>query len=157
MIEFFTFDHGWDILQIIFADISMSIDNVLAVAAIARDDIAILIFGLALAIVFMTLCATVTMRARAPSVALVSRPHLSGVPFGAHALGRVAGFRITHRDRGFRMTRSLDTIAASGCFKPGANAGSDNNKRSIECVNMHIAVRPTHYYLTWKMVVAKKR
>ncbi len=50
------------LVTITIADISMSIDNVLAVAAIAREDTSILIFGLALAIIFMTLCATVIMR-----------------------------------------------------------------------------------------------
>lgn len=44
------------------ADISMSIDNVLAVAAIAREDTALLVFGLALAIAFMAFCATLIMR-----------------------------------------------------------------------------------------------
>ena len=47
---------------IIFADVSMSIDNVLAVAAIARDDTWLLVFGLALAIIFMAFFATVIMR-----------------------------------------------------------------------------------------------
>lgn len=47
---------------IIVADISMSIDNVLAVAAIARHDTALLVFGLVLAIALMALCATFIMR-----------------------------------------------------------------------------------------------
>ena len=47
---------------IVLADISMSIDNVLAVAAIARDDTALLVFGLALAIALMAVCATFIMR-----------------------------------------------------------------------------------------------
>ena len=41
------------LLTITIADISMSIDNVLAVAAIAREDRTLLIFGLVLAIIFM--------------------------------------------------------------------------------------------------------
>ena len=56
---------------IAIADVSMSIDNVLAVAAIARDDTAILVFGLVLAIVFMAFFATVIMRV------MVSLPWLS--------------------------------------------------------------------------------
>ena len=44
------------------ADISMSIDNVIAVAAIAREDTNLLIFGLVLAIAFMAFFATFIMR-----------------------------------------------------------------------------------------------
>ena len=50
------------LVTITIADVSMSIDNVLAVAAIARDDTTILIFGLALAIIFMAFFATMIMR-----------------------------------------------------------------------------------------------
>ncbi len=39
--------------RILIADISMSLDNVLAVAAIAREHLLILVFGLALSIVLM--------------------------------------------------------------------------------------------------------
>lgn len=49
-------------VTIIIADVSMSIDNVLAVAAIARDNTTMLIFGLALAIAFMAFFATIIMR-----------------------------------------------------------------------------------------------
>ncbi|MGB2333990.1 MAG: YjbE family putative metal transport protein, partial [Candidatus Puniceispirillaceae bacterium] len=41
------------LFTILLADVSMSIDNIVAVAAIARDDTQLLIFGLALAIAFM--------------------------------------------------------------------------------------------------------
>ena len=44
------------------ADISMSIDNVIAVADIAREDTTLLIFGLVLAIAFMAFFATFIMR-----------------------------------------------------------------------------------------------
>ena len=47
---------------ITIADVSMSIDNVFAVAAIAREDTGLLVFGLALAIVFMAFFATVIMK-----------------------------------------------------------------------------------------------
>jgi YjbE family integral membrane protein len=41
--------------QIIVADVSMSLDNVLAVAAVARDNLAMLIIGLTVSIVLMGL------------------------------------------------------------------------------------------------------
>jgi YjbE family integral membrane protein len=43
---------------ITIADASMSIDNVLAVAGIAQDNRAMLVFGLALSIMLMAFCAT---------------------------------------------------------------------------------------------------
>ena len=50
------------LITITLADVSMSIDNVLAIAAIARDDRAMLVFGLVLAILLMAFCATIIMR-----------------------------------------------------------------------------------------------
>ena len=44
------------------ADVSMSIDNIVAVAAIARDNTELLIFGLILAIAFMAFFASLIMR-----------------------------------------------------------------------------------------------
>jgi YjbE family integral membrane protein len=41
--------------QIVLADVSMSLDNVLAVAAVARDNLNLLIIGLAISIVMMGL------------------------------------------------------------------------------------------------------
>ncbi len=53
----------WDALvTITVADVSMSIDNVLAVAAIARDNMVLLVFGLALAIALMAFFATMVMK-----------------------------------------------------------------------------------------------
>lgn len=53
----------WGALTTItIADVSMSIDNVLAVAAIARNDTSLLIFGLVLAIAFMAFFATLIMK-----------------------------------------------------------------------------------------------
>ncbi|MCY4184785.1 MAG: YjbE family putative metal transport protein [Rhodobacteraceae bacterium] len=49
-------------IVITVADVSMSIDNVVVIAAIARDDILLMIFGIALAIAIMALCATVIMK-----------------------------------------------------------------------------------------------
>ena len=50
------------LVTITVADVSMSIDNVIAVAAIARENTTLLIFGLALAILFMAFFATIIMR-----------------------------------------------------------------------------------------------
>ena len=47
---------------ITIADVSMSIDNVVAVAAIARENTSLLIFGLIVAIAFMAFFATMIMR-----------------------------------------------------------------------------------------------
>ncbi len=46
------------LVTITIADVSMSIDNVLAVGAIARENVGLLIFGLALSIALMGFCAT---------------------------------------------------------------------------------------------------
>ena len=50
------------LVSITVADVSMSIDNVLAVAAIARDNTALRVFGLALAIALMGFCASIVVR-----------------------------------------------------------------------------------------------
>ncbi len=50
------------LVTITIADVSMSIDNVVAVAAIARENTTLLIFGLTLAIAFMAFFATIIMR-----------------------------------------------------------------------------------------------
>jgi YjbE family integral membrane protein len=50
------------LLSITIADVSMSLDNVLAVAAIADGDTQKLVFGLGLAIVLMAFAATVIMK-----------------------------------------------------------------------------------------------
>ena len=50
------------LVTITIADVSMSIDNVFAVAAIARGNTSLLIFGLALAILFMAFFATIIMK-----------------------------------------------------------------------------------------------
>ena len=49
---------GTAIVQIAIADISMSLDNVLAVAGAARDHMAMLVFGLVLSIALMGVAAT---------------------------------------------------------------------------------------------------
>ena len=53
---------GRALFTILLADVSMSIDNIVAVAAIARDDTQLMIFGLALAIAMMALFASVIMK-----------------------------------------------------------------------------------------------
>ncbi len=50
------------LISITIADVSMSIDNVLAVAAIARDDTLLLVFGLGLAILLMAFCAAIIVK-----------------------------------------------------------------------------------------------
>ena len=50
------------VFQIIVADVSMSLDNVLAVAGIARHEPVILIFGLALSVALMAFAATLIAR-----------------------------------------------------------------------------------------------
>ena len=54
---------GSAVFRIALADLSMSLDNVLAVAGVARDHPVILVFGLALSIVLMGVGATVVARA----------------------------------------------------------------------------------------------
>ena len=46
------------VIQIVIADLSMSIDNVLAIAGVSRDYPAILVFGLVLSVAFMIFAAT---------------------------------------------------------------------------------------------------
>ncbi|MEE9334966.1 MAG: YjbE family putative metal transport protein [Granulosicoccaceae bacterium] len=53
---------GQALLSITIADVSMSLDNVLAVAAIADGDTNKLIFGLGLAIILMAFAATLIMK-----------------------------------------------------------------------------------------------
>jgi YjbE family integral membrane protein len=50
------------VTQIIVADVSMSLDNVLAVAGVARDHAWVLVFGLVLSVAFMGLAAAVIAR-----------------------------------------------------------------------------------------------
>ena len=53
---------GQAMLQILIADATMSLDNVLAVAAVARHHPVVLIIGLTLAVVFMGVAATLIAR-----------------------------------------------------------------------------------------------
>jgi YjbE family integral membrane protein len=59
------------IMQIVIADVSMSLDNVLAVAGVARDHMGILAAGLALSILLMAAASAVVARitARRPWIA----------------------------------------------------------------------------------------
>ena len=50
------------VVQIIVADVSMSLDNVLAVAGVAREHERVLIFGLVLSVAFMGLAAALIAR-----------------------------------------------------------------------------------------------
>ena len=53
---------GRALVTILIADVSMSIDNIIAVAAIARDNTQMLIFGLVLAIAMMAFFASLIMK-----------------------------------------------------------------------------------------------
>ena len=53
---------GQAVTQIIVADVSMSLDNVLAVAGVAREHVWVLIVGLVLSVAFMGLAAAVIAR-----------------------------------------------------------------------------------------------
>ena len=50
------------LITIAIADVSMSIDNVIAIAAIAREDTTMMIFGISLAILLMAVGATLIMK-----------------------------------------------------------------------------------------------
>jgi YjbE family integral membrane protein len=50
------------IVQIIVADVSMSLDNVLAIAGVARSDFPVLVVGLVLSVAFMGLAAALIAR-----------------------------------------------------------------------------------------------
>ena len=50
------------IWQIVIADLSMSLDNVLAVAGVAREYVWVLVFGLVLSVVLMGVAATLVAR-----------------------------------------------------------------------------------------------
>lgn len=50
------------VLQIIIADISMSLDNVLAVAGAAREHMEVMVVGLTLSVILMGIAATVVAR-----------------------------------------------------------------------------------------------
>ena len=50
------------IVQIVIADLSMSLDNVLAVAGVAREHLWVLVFGLMLSVVLMGVAATLVAR-----------------------------------------------------------------------------------------------
>ena len=50
------------LISITIADVSMSLDNLLAVAAIADGDTVMLVFGLGLAILLMAFAATLIMK-----------------------------------------------------------------------------------------------
>lgn len=49
-------------IQILIADFSMSLDNVLGVAAVARDHLVVLVIGLALSVAFMGFAASIIAR-----------------------------------------------------------------------------------------------
>ena len=63
------------ILQIVLADVSMSLDNVLAVAGAARDHLDVLVIGLLMSVALMGAAANLDCRAaRALSLDRLYRP-----------------------------------------------------------------------------------
>lgn len=79
---------GGAILQVALADLSMSLDNVLAVAGAARDHPSVLFFGLALSVTLMGLAANVIAR-------IIERYHWLAY-FGLIVICYVAGSMIYH-------------------------------------------------------------
>lgn len=84
--------------QIIVADVSMSLDNVLAVAGVARDHTTALIFGLALSVVLMGVASTYVAKLTAKyhwiayvGLAVVFYTALHMIWDGAKQLEKVAG------------------------------------------------------------------
>ena len=86
------------IVQIVIADLSMSLDNVLAVAGVAREYLWVLVFGLLLSVVLMGVAATFVARV------LAERPWIGYIGWvvivyvaatmiweGAMELGRFSG------------------------------------------------------------------
>ena len=61
------------VMQIVIADLSMSLDNVLAVAGVAREHVWVLVFGLLLSVVLMGVAATLVARmlARRPWIGYI--------------------------------------------------------------------------------------
>lgn len=73
------------LVSITIADVSMSLDNVLAVGAIARESVELLVFGLALSIALMGFCATLIVNV------LLRHPWISyvGVAFLIYIAGEM--------------------------------------------------------------------
>ena len=77
------------IVQIVVADVSMSLDNVLAVAGIARDHTWVLVVGLVLSVAFMGLAAAWIARQLEhwPWIAYVGLATCKLAPLGVAAPG----------------------------------------------------------------------
>ena len=80
---------GQALSQIVVADVSMSLDNVLAVAGTARHHLWVLVVGLALSVALMGIAATLIARMlRRMPVDLLSRPRPDRLGGDRHDLGR---------------------------------------------------------------------
>ncbi|MEM7271326.1 MAG: TerC family protein [Pseudomonadota bacterium] len=88
------------LITITIADVSMSIDNVLAVAGIAHDNRGLLIFGLVLSIALMAFFATVIMKV------MVKYPVISFI--GVAVLLYVAGEMIYHSYEEMALAIGID-------------------------------------------------
>lgn len=71
------------LLQIVIADVSMSLDNVLAVAGTARDHVWVLVVGLALSVALMGVAATMVAKLlrRVPWISYVGLALIAWVAF----------------------------------------------------------------------------
>ncbi len=90
------------ITQIVVADVSMSLDNVLAVAGAAKGHTWVLVVGLAIAVVLMAVAATYIARlAGALSLDHLGRARHRAVRGGRHDLARLSrgGVRLGARGR----------------------------------------------------------
>ena len=85
--------------QIVVADVSMSLDNVLAVAGAAREHPYVLVFGLVLSIALMGIAANFIARAAAEaSLDRLCRPRHHPLRRRRHDLSRFARARARHRE-----------------------------------------------------------
>jgi YjbE family integral membrane protein len=114
------------IWQIIVADVSMSLDNVLAVAGAAREHPVVLIFGLALSIAMMGAAASFIARLlQKPSLDCLCRPGRHSLHRSRDDLSRSPGY---YEDGGCGMSERAERPARSGKRTPAEAfaAGSIN-------------------------------
>ena len=109
------------ITQIIIADVSMSLDNVLAVAGAAKGHTWVLVVGLAVAVVLMAVAATYIARllARYP-VDHLGRPRHHPLRGGRHDVARLA--------RGRLRLRTPAGVPAGPCQRRSAACWMDSRQ-----------------------------
>lgn len=100
------------IRTILLADLAMSLDNVVAVAAAAKGDFVLLILGLAISIPFVVFGSTVVLKVMARFPAIVT--------FGAALLGWLAGEMIATDPGLARAFGSIDPLVVKASAVAGA-------------------------------------